>query len=605
MLLAGRVRGAGPDAAERGRAARRPARAAATSPTRCRTSSPAASSSASRSPARSSTTRPCCSPTSRPATSTPAPAPRCCGCCARGAEEGRAVVHRHPRGGRGRDRRPGPDAARREARRSDRAARSRACAPGRSRTLLAAPGCSRRRWWSGAADGRLRARHRLRPRRRAGRPARRDRALRRRARGDGRRARPRAAEPRGALLPLGASTDVPLARARPRHAPRRAAVVLGGRRGYAIVAGPRPRRPAAARSWSSAASRTRGTCAPATPCCASAAARRAWSGIALSPDNVAFPLAAAPRHVYALDDDRDFGRARQHRAAVAQRPVAGRRRRSTQARAVSFGLGRLAFVTREGVRVLLSQAAGIVIALLVAFSLVALVAAGTMLAAGARADVQRRLAAFGVQRALGLHAGRGSPRCTRSRRRSWRVPAGGARHRRRRARGRRPRGGAAGGAQRAAARAGRCRARCCWRSPRVVALVVGGGDVAGVARGTPPAGGDPARRRPAPTRRRGRARGGLAGLGARFATAARGRWVAAVVDDRRLRRRRAADARARLAARAAARRPGHGRQALPADRADRPGRRSVPCARSRASPPPRRATTSTPPTRSGSASRCG
>jgi ABC-type lipoprotein release transport system permease subunit len=78
----------------------------------------------------------------------------------------------------------------------------------------------------------------------------------------------------------------------------------------------------------------------------------------------------------------------------------------TQARAVSFGLGRLEFVTREGVRVLLSQAAGIVISLLVAFSLVALVAAGTMLAAGAHADVQRRLGAFGVQRALGFSPAR-------------------------------------------------------------------------------------------------------------------------------------------------------------------------------------------------------
>jgi ABC-type antimicrobial peptide transport system permease subunit len=43
-----------------------------------------------------------------------------------------------------------------------------------------------------------------------------------------------------------------------------------------------------------------------------------------------------------------------------------------------------------------------VIALLVAFALVALVAAGTMLAAGAHADVQRRLPAFGVQRTLGF-----------------------------------------------------------------------------------------------------------------------------------------------------------------------------------------------------------
>ena len=56
--------------------------------------------------------------------------------------------------------------------------------------------------------------------------------------------------------------------------------------------------------------------------------------------------------------------------------------------------------------ILLSQAAGIVISLLVAFSFVALLAAGTMLAAGAHADVQRRLTGLGVQRALGFGPGR-------------------------------------------------------------------------------------------------------------------------------------------------------------------------------------------------------
>ena len=78
----------------------------------------------------------------------------------------------------------------------------------------------------------------------------------------------------------------------------------------------------------------------------------------------------------------------------------------TQARATSFGIGNLAFITRAGIEVLLGQAAGIVISLLVAFSLVALVAAGTMLAASAHADVQRRLPAFGVRRALGFTPGR-------------------------------------------------------------------------------------------------------------------------------------------------------------------------------------------------------
>ena len=46
-----------------------------------------------------------------------------------------------------------------------------------------------------------------------------------------------------------------------------------------------------------------------------------------------------------------------------------------QARATSFGLRNVRFVTRSGVRVLLDQAAGIVIDLLVALSLIALVTA--------------------------------------------------------------------------------------------------------------------------------------------------------------------------------------------------------------------------------------
>ena len=56
-------------------------------------------------------------------------------------------------------------------------------------------------------------------------------------------------------------------------------------------------------------------------------------------------------------------------------------------------------------RVLLDQAAGIVIDLLVALSLIALATAGVMLAASARAEVQRRLGAIGVQRAVGASGG--------------------------------------------------------------------------------------------------------------------------------------------------------------------------------------------------------
>jgi len=76
-----------------------------------------------------------------------------------------------------------------------------------------------------------------------------------------------------------------------------------------------------------------------------------------------------------------------------------------QARATSFGLKDIQFATRSGIRVLLDQAAGIVIDLLVALSVIALVTAGVLLAASARAEVQRRLGAFGVRQAVGESRG--------------------------------------------------------------------------------------------------------------------------------------------------------------------------------------------------------
>jgi hypothetical protein len=133
------------------------------------------------------------------------------------------------------------------------------------------------------------------------------------------------------------------------------------------------------------------------------------AGVAVSADNVAYPLAKVARvYITTREVQRRFGFFPDD-ANMALLWLHDRSKADvtlTQARAVSFGLGRLQFVTREGVRVLLSQAAGIVISLLVAFSLVALVAAGTMLTAGAHAEVQRRLSAFGVQRALGFTPGR-------------------------------------------------------------------------------------------------------------------------------------------------------------------------------------------------------
>ena len=131
------------------------------------------------------------------------------------------------------------------------------------------------------------------------------------------------------------------------------------------------------------------------------------AGVAVSPDNVAFPLAKAAR-VYVSPGT--FGaRAGDFRANLALLWLNDPSRADitlAQARTVSFGFGELSFMTREGIRVLLDQAAGVVIALLVAFSLVALLAAGTMLAASAHSEVQRRLPSIGVQRALGFTPGR-------------------------------------------------------------------------------------------------------------------------------------------------------------------------------------------------------
>ncbi|MDA0173026.1 ABC transporter permease, partial [Solirubrobacter taibaiensis] len=128
------------------------------------------------------------------------------------------------------------------------------------------------------------------------------------------------------------------------------------------------------------------------------------SGIAVSPDNVAYPLASAAR-VYVTRAERG-GRVRPNVALLWLADPEKADVTLAQARAVTFGLGKLQFITRTGVEILLSQAAGIVISLLVAFSFVALLAAGTMLAAGAHADVQRRLTGLGVQRALGFGPGR-------------------------------------------------------------------------------------------------------------------------------------------------------------------------------------------------------
>ena len=235
-------------------------------------------------------------------------------------------------------------------------------------------------------------------------------------------------------------------------------------------------------------------------------------GIASAPDNVAFPLATTAR-VYiseaTIRERLGFTPDAANVALLWLRDPSKADVTLTQARAVSFGLGKLEFVTREGVRVLLSQAAGIVISLLVAFSLVALVAAGTMLAAGAHADVQRRLSAFGVQRALGFTPARIAA-LQAAEATLVAVPGRARRAGDRHARRGRAVGRAARRPQRAPA--GRRPARAAGaRLPRRGGDRRRGRDLARVAGGAPAAGGDPARRRRDGARRQGGAAAACSG----------------------------------------------------------------------------------------------
>ncbi|MBV9680668.1 MAG: ABC transporter permease [Solirubrobacterales bacterium] len=128
-------------------------------------------------------------------------------------------------------------------------------------------------------------------------------------------------------------------------------------------------------------------------------------GFSESPDNVSYPL-AVPR-VY-VSEAAVYGAGRAPRVNLADIWLRDPRNLDevlVQARSTSYGLRGVRFVTRSGVRVLLDQAAGIVIDLLVALSLIALATAAAMLAASARAEVQRRLRGIGVRRAVGASRG--------------------------------------------------------------------------------------------------------------------------------------------------------------------------------------------------------
>ncbi|HSS54467.1 MAG TPA: FtsX-like permease family protein [Gaiellales bacterium] len=127
-------------------------------------------------------------------------------------------------------------------------------------------------------------------------------------------------------------------------------------------------------------------------------------GVAVAPDNVAYPLASGariwmPYRVVAAIDGAAGQPVNTALLWVNDRSQLGVT--LEQARAASYGLSGVNFVTREGVGVLIDGAAGIVIALLVAVSLGALVGAGVMVVASSRAEVQRRLETIALLRAIG------------------------------------------------------------------------------------------------------------------------------------------------------------------------------------------------------------
>ena len=276
-------------------------------------------------------------------------------------------------------------------------------------------------------------------------------------------------------------------------------IVLGGRRGYAITDGhdlsPRPGEVVIERGlaeeWS---------LRPGDPLRLEGFGDLRVAGVALSPDNVAFPLASTARVYVGEQEVRDaFDFREEIRPDIALLWLHDPARADitlAQARVTSFGIGSLSFITREGIRVLLSEAAGIVISLLVAFSLVALLAAGTMLASGAHADVQRRLGAIGVQRALGFTPV-GDRRAPGAGGGARRAPGGRGGDRDRGAGGARAFRVAARGAQRAAARRG-ARAAAARRPGRRRRARHRRRDLARLAGRPPLARGDPARRRPRP-----------------------------------------------------------------------------------------------------------
>lgn len=131
-------------------------------------------------------------------------------------------------------------------------------------------------------------------------------------------------------------------------------------------------------------------------------------GFAEAPDDVGFPLGKPRFYLSRQAIDARFGAEANPQVDLAEIWLRDPRYLNevlVQARSTGYGLHGIRFATRSGVRVLLDQAAGIVIDLLVALSLIALLTAGVMLGASARSEVQRRLTGIGIRRAVGAPRG--------------------------------------------------------------------------------------------------------------------------------------------------------------------------------------------------------
>jgi ABC-type lipoprotein release transport system permease subunit len=130
-------------------------------------------------------------------------------------------------------------------------------------------------------------------------------------------------------------------------------------------------------------------------------------GIAVPPDTVAFPLTNGPRVYADYEDARRIDGVAPGVVNGVDLWLADPRLIDVtlaQARSASFGVAGLQLVTRTGLKLLIGQAAGIVIAVVVAFSLIALLVACVMLSAAAAAEMQRRLTSVGLLRAIGVSA---------------------------------------------------------------------------------------------------------------------------------------------------------------------------------------------------------